>query len=253
VFWSAAAFAGLSLAGAARSLATEAFDYPVVGAANILAHRSRILDYAMQALAGFDLFQGIPLVALACGAAATVGGRERARLVIGLFAAGLASLLSRLIQGMLPSLSRPIVDPDLGFQHPFGGDPEQWVGWSSFPSDHATLLWGMAMATLLVNKPFGALAVAVAAVSSLARIYCGLHFPSDTIGGALLGTAVVCGAVAVSGRLEGNLVAFATQRPAVAATIVFLFIAQADNFFYDLRTISASTARHVMDAFPPNS
>jgi undecaprenyl-diphosphatase len=233
---------------ALRVLAVGAFDFPAILALNTFARRSQIVDHALQALAAFDLFQGIPLVALAYGAfAASRTGVARVRLVIGMVGAAAAAELSRLLQKLLPNLPRPIVDPALAFRHPYGGSPEAWRDWTSFPSDHATLLWGMAFATLLVDRRIGAVSAAVAASSSLARLYCGLHHPTDILAGMLLGVAVVCVFLAGAAPWEERLLVSAVRRPALFATVAFFLAAQAASLFHDVRTIADLTARHARD------
>jgi undecaprenyl-diphosphatase len=243
---SAGAVAAFCFAAALRIQAVRAFDFPIILAANRFAGRSLFLDHALQAVAAFDLFQGLPLVALAYGAfAASQSGRVRFRLAIGVIAAAAAAELSRLLQNHLPGLPRPIVDPALPFQRPFGGNPEAWLDWSSFPSDHATLLWGVAFTTLIVNRRIGALSIAVAALSSLARVYCGLHYATDILGGALLSIAVVCASLAGASPWEERLLSFARGRPALVATVAFFFSAQVATLFFDLRMVADLTAHHV--------
>jgi membrane-associated phospholipid phosphatase len=248
VILGAGALAPFCVVAALRILAVTAFDFPIILAVNSFARRSPIVDHAVRALAAFDLFQGLPLVALACGAiAASRSGRVRVRLAIGIIGASAAAELSRLAQVLLPSLPRPTVDPALPFLQPYGGNPESWRGWSSFPSDHATLLWGMAFATLIVNRRIGAVSIAVATLSSLARLYCGLHYATDILGGALLAIAVVCAFLAGVAPWEERLLSFAKRRPALVATVAFLFGAQAGTLFYDVRKIAALTVHHVKE------
>jgi len=59
----------------------------------------------------------------------------------------------------------------------------------SFPSDHATAAFAIAVALLLRHRRAGILALAMAAVLSLARVAVGTHYPSDVLAGAALGAA----------------------------------------------------------------
>lgn len=64
---------------------------------------------------------------------------------------------------------------------------------ASFPSGHAllaTAFWGLA-ASYVRRGWFTALAVLMIVAVSLSRLYLGVHFPSDVIGGVLIGLAVV--------------------------------------------------------------
>ena len=55
---------------------------------------------------------------------------------------------------------------------------------NSFPSDHATLMWTFALGLLLWPplKWAGWLALILAALTSWARVFLGLHFPFDIVG-----------------------------------------------------------------------
>jgi undecaprenyl-diphosphatase len=59
----------------------------------------------------------------------------------------------------------------------------------SFPSDHATAAFAIAVALLLRHRKAGLLAIALAVVVSLARVAVGTHYPSDVLAGAVIGTA----------------------------------------------------------------
>lgn len=58
---------------------------------------------------------------------------------------------------------------------------------SSFPSNPATVGFSIAAAIWLYNRRLGALLLVLATLFGLSRIYCGVHYPSDIIAGALLG------------------------------------------------------------------
>jgi len=60
----------------------------------------------------------------------------------------------------------------------------------SFPSDHAAAGFAIAFALYLVHRRLGALALVAATVMSYARVYVGLHYPSDVLVGALIGVGV---------------------------------------------------------------
>jgi undecaprenyl-diphosphatase len=59
---------------------------------------------------------------------------------------------------------------------------------TSFPSDHATAGFAIAVAVLLRHRKAGWLALAMAVVMSVARVAVGTHYPSDVLAGAVLGT-----------------------------------------------------------------
>ena len=63
---------------------------------------------------------------------------------------------------------------------------DQWA----FPSGHASFFFALAMGIYLYNKKWGAWLFVFAALMGLARIFVGVHWPSDILAGALLGVAV---------------------------------------------------------------
>ena len=65
------------------------------------------------------------------------------------------------------------------------GDP-------SFPSDHATAAFAIAVALMAYRFRGAKVYLFAAALISFSRIYVGSHFVSDTIGGALTGMIAVC-------------------------------------------------------------
>src|SRR4051812_1245176 len=69
--------------------------------------------------------------------------------------------------------------------HPFlahAADP-------GFPSDHATAAFAIAVAVALQRRLLGIALVAVAVLVAAGRVLLGLHYPSDVLAGAILGTA----------------------------------------------------------------
>jgi undecaprenyl-diphosphatase len=79
---------------------------------------------------------------------------------------------------------------------PFVADPGSvhlFVSHSSdpgFPSDHATAAFAIAVAILLRKRSWGLVAVAAAVLLSVGRVAVGVHYPSDVLAGAALGTSV---------------------------------------------------------------
>ena len=56
----------------------------------------------------------------------------------------------------------------------------------SFPSDHATFAFGIAVALVLALRRAGIAALLLAVLISFARVYTGEHYVSDVLGGALV-------------------------------------------------------------------
>ena len=63
---------------------------------------------------------------------------------------------------------------------------------SSFPANPSAVAFAFAMAVCLKNRRAAVPLFLLATLWSLARVYNGLHYPSDVLGGALIGVAVAC-------------------------------------------------------------
>ncbi|OGE78240.1 MAG: hypothetical protein A2751_03735 [Candidatus Doudnabacteria bacterium RIFCSPHIGHO2_01_FULL_46_14] len=59
----------------------------------------------------------------------------------------------------------------------------------SFPSGHAAFYFAIAFAVYFQNRKAGAVLIILAVILGTTRIYTGIHYPSDILGGALIGFA----------------------------------------------------------------
>jgi undecaprenyl-diphosphatase len=60
----------------------------------------------------------------------------------------------------------------------------------SFVSDHATLTMAMGVGLFVANRKFGLVGIGLALLEGFCRVYMGVHYPTDVVGGFALGTAV---------------------------------------------------------------
>jgi undecaprenyl-diphosphatase len=60
----------------------------------------------------------------------------------------------------------------------------------SFPSDHATFAFAVAVSILLVSRRIGIWALAIAIVLAVSRVYVGEHYFGDVAAGAAIGSAM---------------------------------------------------------------
>ncbi|MEU6943634.1 phosphatase PAP2 family protein [Streptomyces sp. NPDC046316] len=60
----------------------------------------------------------------------------------------------------------------------------------SFVSDHATLAMAIAVGLFVAHRKLGLAAIGLAFAEGFCRVYMGVHYPTDVIGGFALGTAV---------------------------------------------------------------
>lgn len=59
----------------------------------------------------------------------------------------------------------------------------------SFPSDHATGAFALAVGIWLYDRVLGSVLLILATLLGFARVYVGTHYPGDVAGGALIGAA----------------------------------------------------------------
>ena len=59
----------------------------------------------------------------------------------------------------------------------------------SFPSDHASAAFAIAVAVFLFDRVVGGVFLAAATVIATGRVVAGVHYPADVLAGALVGTA----------------------------------------------------------------
>ncbi|MFD9195893.1 phosphatase PAP2 family protein [Streptomyces phaeochromogenes] len=116
------------------------------------------------------------------------GGEDAASSVAALIwaplAAGVAVLVNVPIRGFVER-PRPFVDHD-GLDVLIGGKSD-----FSFVSDHSTLMMAMGVGLFVANRKFGLVGIVLALFGGFCRVYMGVHYPTDVIGGFALGTAVV--------------------------------------------------------------
>jgi undecaprenyl-diphosphatase len=117
-----------------------------------------------------------------------------------------AMVVARALARMLPYRERPFFDAGLHFQWPYNVDADQFIRWSSFPSDHAALFSALAMGIFFRSRRAGAAVFAyVVLVTFVPRIYMGYHWPSDILAGAVLGILVAYVALIPSVRRWSKL------------------------------------------------
>jgi len=101
------------------------------------------------------------------------------------FEAAIAIILSR---GLLTEIIR------FFYNHPrpfdvFGFTPLIGEAGSSFPSGHAAWFFALATVIFFRNRKWGIWFFVLALVNGIARIYVGVHWPFDILGGAAIGIA----------------------------------------------------------------
>ena len=173
----------------------ESFDSAVSIFVNGFAHRWWGVDRLATFLAGNELVKGVPVLATFFFAWFQLSGtansqeltQKRRILLHTLLVCIPAVLLTRALAWALPFRARPNQNPELHLRIAHTFDTQMLIGWSSFPSDHAVLLFALATGMFLVHRKVGLFLYVHAIVVLLPRLFLGIHYPSDLLVGALLG------------------------------------------------------------------
>lgn len=115
----------------------------------------------------------------------------RERIILTLCSGFIAIILGRFLAYILPFRLRPLQNLLLHFKVPYGISPDTLNSWSSFPSDHAVLFFALATGIFIISRKIGILtAIYILLVICFPRLYCGLHYMTDIIAGAVIGIGI---------------------------------------------------------------
>lgn len=166
--------------------------------------------------------------------------RDRSIMVCNVVGSVGVMITARAMASLLPFRNRPKLNTDLDFLLPIGSRQEELMSNSSFPSDHAALFYSLSMGFFLVSRKAGIAAFIYSFfIISLPRIYLGLHYPSDIIGGALLGILGVwiANREFIKNRVAPSLLRTENSYPGLFYAILFLISFQIASLFEESREI----------------
>ncbi|MFI6356508.1 phosphatase PAP2 family protein [Streptomyces sp. NPDC050743] len=145
-------------------------------------------DRLMEFVGEYGLLVAMVLLVLWCWWSVRRRGAEDAAasvaaLVWAPLAAGIAVLVNIPIRGFVER-PRPFVDHQ-GLDVLVSGKTD-----FSFVSDHATITMALGVGLFVANRRFGIAGIGLALLEGFCRVYMGVHYPTDVVGGFALGTAV---------------------------------------------------------------
>ena len=161
-------------------------------------------------------------------------------ILINILGCFLVMFLARILARILPYRLRPLHDDSIELSLPVNFNESYAEGLSSFPSDHAALFFALATGIYFLNKKYGIIALLYSLlIICLPRIYLGLHFPSDIIGGATLGIVIIIAINKIQffQRLADPLLKFKKAYPGIFYALFFLITYQIADMFESARAI----------------
>ncbi len=219
------------------------FDATIIHFFNLFAQRSELFDRSMWFMTHNVFAVGAVPMAFFWYAWIRYGTTDpvkRQILLFGIFDSVFALFIARVLALSLPFRLRPFHNPALHFQVPFGVEPGTLIGWSSFPSDRATLFFCVAVVLWLVSRHLGRLAIGYTFVGlCIPAMYAGIHYPTDILAGALLGSgiALLCKSTGITARVAPPMIRWLETRPALSHAVLFLLTFEIAELFGSVRTI----------------
>jgi membrane-associated phospholipid phosphatase len=196
-------------------------------------------------LANNDLLRGFPLLFSLPALWFSGDHRERrGRMLAGLLAVCFATILSVWCQYHIAVHTRPVLDPALHLEIAIPGAP--WDRTGSFPSDTATLFFGLAAVIFVEERWVGLFSfVWVATIIAVPRVIFGFHYPSDIIGSLALGP--VCVFIFTKSPHPRSLfertLMFFEGRMHIVHALFFVFLAETSHLFLSLQALGKELVR----------
>ncbi|MBO0918469.1 phosphatase PAP2 family protein [Streptomyces laculatispora] len=175
-------------------------------------------DRVMEFIGEYGIMLGMVLVVLWCWWSVRRRGtlEDSVTAVSGIvwapLAAGIALLINIPIRGFVER-PRPFKDHQ-GLDVLVDGKND-----FSFVSDHATMAMALGVGLFVANRKFGIAAIGLAVLEGFCRIYMGVHYPTDVIGGFALGTAAALLLAPLAMMLLTPLVGAVSRSPRVGRLV----------------------------------
>ncbi|MEQ1637826.1 MAG: phosphatase PAP2 family protein [Methylococcales bacterium] len=219
----------------------NAFDTTIIHFLNSFSRKSWLFDYSVIFITNSTFLRAGLITSMLIWLWFRIDHRvieTRESIIATLFSTAGALVFVKVLRSFLPFRPRPLHNPDLIFNLPLGVNDRTLFEWSSFPSDTAAFFLAMAVGLFHISRALGGIAIIYSFVfACLGRIYLGYHYPTDILGGMIIGI------------LFGNLAAVPQVRQTIAYypmlwmncyrqafyTVFFLVFVEFNNVFEDVK------------------
>jgi undecaprenyl-diphosphatase len=229
------------------------FDSSVALAIDSLVGRWPELDRALEFVVGSDLIQGSVAASVFWWYWVRTGSEAarrltRERLVATFIASIVAIIAGRLLAVTLPFRIRPRWEPTLGYIIPSSPDPNVFVNWSSFPSDHAILFAALATGFCFISVRLGVFVfLYYLLVGAFPLMFLGYHYATDIIAGTIIGVLISAVAHSPAIRQTLSLPALKWEQSSASSfyVVMFLLTFQIASTFAGLRDVGLALSRFI--------
>lgn len=163
--------------------------------------------------------------------------QRRGTLILMLLAIVFSVILARGFADFLPFRQRPMFTSDIGYRPPLFARDTNYEDWSSFPSDHAAVVFSMTTGFWLLSRWLGLLWASFSIMAMSARVYLGVHYPTDVIFAALIGISVTIAlnSQAMHARVASPILSLEKRAPSILYGLLFFFVVTAGSMFGFIR------------------
>ncbi len=202
-------------------------DYRIAHAVNVVARHHPLLASILSGFASWGVV-AFGTAAVGLWLLAPPGGSDRwKRAATAGLAGATAGLLANQVIIHLWQRPRPYQAHPLGIVPLLARSTDP-----SFPSDHASAAFGIAVGIVLVHRRVGFLFLGVATLIAVSRVATGMHYPTDVLAGAAIGTAagylaarvvmdpLLAPLIRAVGRVTDPIVAFVRRQPVTRSTLL---------------------------------